>query len=104
MQVVHALTTMAAVIGDDTVATFGDTLLDGDVPAGKQQLTEHLLVLILRCAHANDRLLWNHQDVHGCLGRNVSKGQHGISLIDDVRGDLAVDDLAEDSHAHIRVA
>ncbi|MNY53708.1 hypothetical protein D3C86_1894880 [compost metagenome] len=49
-----------------------------------------------------DVLLRDHEDVDRRLGVDVAEGDGVIVLVDDLRRDLAGDDLAEETIGHLR--
>lgn len=63
-------------------------------------MTKQGLVLVGAVGEFGDGLLGDDQYVYGGLGIDVLEGEAEVVLEDNVGGDFAVDDLAEDGVAH----
>jgi hypothetical protein len=48
----------------------------------------------------DDRLFGDQEDVDGGLGGNIAEGEAEVIFVDDISGDFAADDFAEDCIAH----
>lgn len=97
VQMVNRLTTPSSDVGDDTIAIFVEPRLPGNRSSSQQQRTRDRPVVVAQLAHRRDMLPWNNQDVMWRCRLDVAKSDDQIVLEDTLTGDLATDDLAEDT-------
>lgn len=104
VEVVHALSSVSAVVGHDAIARRRNALDASNFPAREQELAEERAVVIGGISNTRDRLLRNDEHVDGCHWLDIAEGKHRRRLVDDVRRDLPVDDLLEDRHQNLVAA
>ena len=97
MQVGHRLAAVVPRIEDRSIPAIAQPLRVGDVAGGEKDLTEEVAVVVARrCegCHVSPR---NHEDVSGCLWVDVAKSEQMLAPVDDVGGNLAGGDPAEEA-------
>jgi len=62
----------------------------------EEEVAGQLRVLLLHVGHLGDGHFRDHEDVDGCLGVDVAERQSPVIFVDNVGGDLAVDDFLKD--------
>jgi hypothetical protein len=97
MQVIHRLTAISADVHNETVATFGDALLDGDLRGGRDERAHSRTV---RGGQIANR--WNvppreQEYVRGGLGRDVANGDDRLIRVDLRSRQFAADDATEEA-------
>ena len=70
----------------------------GDGLGSEEQLAQKFGVASLRLPDAGDNLFGHDQNVNGCLGIYVVKGDQVGVFVHDVRRDFSADDLFEGGH------
>jgi len=100
--VVYGLPAVRADVDDDAEAAVGQAKSPGDVGRRLEELAEQQRVIRGRVKEIGEGPLGDDQDVGGCLWRHVAEGQNVVILVDDIGGDLAPDDLAEEGICHLR--
>ncbi len=96
MEMEHGLPGTGTVVYDEPEGV-GYTELLGNLARRQHEVAEQFLVRGLGIHQARDTLLGNHQHVHRRLGVDVVDGDAVLILIDEFAGNLAADDLAENS-------
>src|SRR6185312_12311566 len=100
MQMEHRLPAILVAIDHGAIPLFGEALLLGVIRRRQQQLAEQLGLVRGDIVQRGQRLLRDEQHMHGSLRIEVAERQYIIVLVNDVGGNLATDDLAEDGFAH----
>ena len=98
MQVRHTFAGLAPMIDDDSVASILNFLAPGDGSRGKQQMPEEPGVFDGRLAKARNNGLRNDQDMDWRLGVAITDRNTLFILVDDLSGDLALNDAFEKCH------
>ena len=98
MKVRHGFAAIPTVIDHQPVAAFLQTNFPGYFGGFEEQMAEQRLILAARFGDARDGLLWHDENVSRRLRRDIPKGQHEIIFVNDLRRDLARDDLFKQSH------
>lgn len=96
VEVIDRLPAEFAAIGDDAVARVGDAKFARDLTDNHPEVAEQSGVILPDGVDRPDFLFWNHQDMDGRLRCDVAKGKAEVVFIDDVGGNLTVDDSLED--------
>lgn len=96
MQVIDRLTAIGPTVDHDAVSRRIESKLDGDLSQGVQQVPQQLGITLSRMRERNQLLLGNHQHMNGSLRVHVAKSQAPIVFMDDLGGDLTVNDPLED--------
>lgn len=97
MNVIHGLAAMRTIVDNEPEA-FLQILLASDLRGRHEEMAENLLVAVLGLGELREAVahLGDQDDVHGALRRDVTEGEHGVILEDDLGRDLLGDDLVED--------
>ena len=94
VQVENGLTGIRAAVGNYPVTT-GEIFGSGDLGNDRKNVGDHSAVFLCDAIHGRNVSLGNHQNVGGCLGRNIPESQDLIVLIYLCAGNVAVCDLTE---------
>ena len=94
MQVKHGLPGTTTVV--DHEAEVRQLLFGSHLPRHEEEVADQLRVLLLHIAHLRDGHLRNHENVNGCLGVDIAESQSPVILVDNVGGNLTVDDFLKD--------
>ena len=94
VEVKHRLASTGAAV--DHRAEIIQTLLFGNAGSHKQQMTQQGPILSSSGAQTLDPLARNHQQMNGCLGGDIAKGQVLLIAVDLNSRYLATKDLSED--------
>ncbi len=89
-----------AVINDEAVAGFFELALTGNPLSGDEEMSEEGMILGRDGAVAGVMFFWNDKNMNGGLGSEITKGENVIILVEDIGGELAVDDAFEDGFGH----
>jgi len=95
MQVKHFLPGVSPVVDHQPVAALGDALFAGNLGCDNEHTPQRRFVFRGRVVDGGDGLIGDDQDVNGRLGVDVSESRHLVILVNDVGGDFAFDDFAE---------
>lgn len=95
MQIINRLAPLGAVVDDDSVPVV-QLLLLRHFLGDQQQVSEQLLVLLLRARQLGDRLAGKYQQMDRRLGIDVLEHDALFVLVDEATGDYALGDLAEE--------
>lgn len=98
MEMGDSLTSVFAIVNDDTEALFGVALLSGDVADPQKEMPEKLLIPGLGFRDADDGFLGDEEKVNGGLRSDVAKAEAEIVFINDVCRNLTSDDFFEKGH------
>lgn len=90
----HRLQSVRAGVEHSAIAG-SEALLLGDVTSKLEEESEFLGCRFGQRNGIGLVSLGNHENVRGRYGRDVAESQRVVTLGDDVSGDLAADDLAE---------
>jgi hypothetical protein len=91
---------IGAVINDEAVAGFVELALASDPLGGDEEMGEEEMIFSGDGTMAGVMFFWNDKNVDGCLGGEITKGEDVIILVEDIGGELAVDDAFEDGFGH----
>ena len=94
MEMIDGLTAVRTGVDHQTIAG-GQTLLAGDLGDGPQQVTEQLAIRRVGVIQRGDVFAWRHQHMDRRLGMEVGEGVAQFVLIDRLRGNASVNDLAK---------
>ena len=94
MQMIDCLSTVRPLIDDDAVSADELQLL-GQIAHYGQQMRQDRTIGVRCLCQTGNRFLGNHQNVRGRLGRNVAESQALVIFEDNVRRNLAIDNLLE---------
>ena len=95
MQVVHALTGVGPMIGDEPIAALADAECSAHGACREEHVAEQQRIVVAGGIDRSDVSFRNHQRVHRSLRRQVAKGEHVVGFVDHVGRDLARHDAAE---------
>ena len=93
MQMIHSLPRVHSLIDDEAVAAIELGSL-GDLFRGVEKVL--VVAMLGKRRDAGDFLARHDEHVHGGLGVRVFERHAMLVLIDDVGGDLSIDDLGEE--------
>lgn len=96
VEVIDRLPAEFAAIGDDAVACVGDAKFARDLTDNHPEVAEQSCVILPDGVDRPDFLFWNHQDMDWRLRCDVAEGKAEVVFVDDVGGNLTVDDSLED--------
>src|SRR5688500_6798506 len=105
MQVVHALSRVAAGIGDDAIALAIEILVTRHLGGEGQEASQQTLAI--RAAGISNRRDVSrryHQHMDRCACVDVAKGERVLRPLHDLRRDLTRHDFAEETVSHARSA
>jgi hypothetical protein len=92
----NALARIASGIRQEAISALLDAQFVCNLSSGIKELEQDLLILCLKIIQrVRDMTAWNDQDMVGCLGLDILKGQHIFILIDSLAWDLARSDSTE---------
>ncbi len=91
---------IGAVINDEAVAGFVELALASDPLGGDEEMGEEGMIFGGDGTMAGVMFFWNDKNVDGCLGGEITKSEDVIILVEDIGGELAVDDAFEDGFGH----
>ena len=94
----HGFAAVTAIVDDQPIAGVFQPRFLSDLGSFQEEMTEEGGVLGARFRDPGDGLFWNNQQVGGGLGGDIPKSQYPFVLVNDVRGDLTVDNLFEERH------
>ena len=94
----NGLTAMGSVIDHKTVSAFGDVFPSRDFRRSNKKSPEQGLISLLRGTDPRNGRFRNTQNMHGCLWRDIPKGQTELIFKNDVGRDLAGNDFFEKVH------
>ena len=94
----HGFATIPTVVDHQPVAPFFQPDFLGDLRRFEQQMAEQSLVAAFGFRDAGDRPLRHQQHMFGRLRSNVTKGQHQVIFVNNLRRDLPFDDFFKKSH------
>ena len=100
MQVGDSFAAIGPVINDEAVAGFVELALTGNPLSGDEEMSEEGMILGRDGAVAGVMFFWNDKNMDGGLGGEITKGEDVIILVEDIGGELAVDDPLEDGFGH----
>lgn len=100
MQVRHHFARVRTGVDDQAVAGLLQSELLGDRRGLEQQVSEHLVVVGCGQGEARDAFLGDDQHMRGRLWVDVPERAHQLVFVNDVRGNLAGDDLFKNRFAH----
>jgi len=93
VQVVDLLTPVFLAVHDETVPSVRYPLGFGHLRRNRHHSPEGGLVRLLDISGRGDQAVRHYQKVRGSLGINISERGHQIVLVQNIRRDLAPDDL-----------
>lgn len=99
MQVEHRLAGRRPVVDHQSIG-LAEALIGGHLRGDQQQMAEQALIFGRRIGELWNRLAWHQQQMHRRAGMDVAEGDAVRVLVDDVAGNLAVDDSLEQGLGH----
>ena len=96
MDVKDGLSGTGAIVKDHA-EPLGKPEISGKSGAGAHHPADQLLIFGLQEGRSHDMFFGDDQKMDGRLGRDIPEGQEFIIFIELVRGDLAADDLTEET-------
>jgi hypothetical protein len=93
MQMIHSLAAVFIAIEYSSVAALGNAFLFGKLNGGLKQTPGQKGIVDF--VQRRDMAFWNDQQMYRSLRADISKGQNGFVLVNDIRLDVAVYHLAE---------
>jgi hypothetical protein len=97
VQMINRLATVATAI-QDRAKTIGEVQFNRQFSRDDQQVAQQGLIFNSRVCQGRDRLPRNDQHVGGGLGIDIPKRQALRIFVNDVCGDLAINDFLKDCH------
>ena len=94
MQMVNGLTGMCSAVGDHAVAAF-QLFFRGDLGDHLKDPGDHSAVFGGHTVDGRNVNLGDHQDMGGCLGRDVPEGIHQFIFVNLGGRDITLNDLTE---------
>lgn len=98
MDVINRLLTIATVIEDHSIAVVIESELLRDSCYRTDIIADLLGIRTAKISESHPLMLGYDQDMERGLGRDVMKGQDRFVFKDDIRRNLLVQDLVEESH------
>jgi len=98
MQVKYRLATVDAVVNVESVTIVFDALRPSNFCGYPHQMPQQGSLFCRRIGNGSNGLFWDDQHVDRRLGVDVAKGQRTIVFINDISGDVSIDDLLKYSH------
>ncbi len=100
MKVGDSFAAIGAVINDEAVPGFVELALASDPLGGDEEMGEEGMIFRGDGTMAGVMFFWNDKNMNGGLGSEITKGENVIILVEDIGGELAVDDAFEDGFGH----
>lgn len=100
VQVGDGFAAIRAIIDDESIAGFVELALTGNPLGGDEEMSEEGMILGRDGAVAGVMFFWNNKNMDGGLGGEITKGEDVIILVENIGGELAVDDAFEDGFGH----
>lgn len=94
MQVKHRLPGATTVVNHK--AEVRQLLFGSHLACNEEEVADQVRVLLLHIGNLRDGHLRDHKNMNGSLGVDIAESQSPIILIDNVGGNLTVDDFLED--------
>ena len=94
----NRLTAMGSVIDHKTVSAFGDVFPSRNFRRSNKEPPEQDLISLICGTDSRNGRFRNAQNMHGCLRRDIPKGQTELIFKNDVGRDFAGDDFFEKGH------
>lgn len=95
MQVIDRLAAVRSAVDHGAVAARQFEFL-GELRGDDEQVADEFGIVRFEVGEGDDLPFGNHQQVRGRLRIDVAEGDAAVVLVDDVGGDLAIDDSLED--------
>jgi hypothetical protein len=100
MDVKDILAGVPARVQNNPKSVFSETFLLSDLPDFREQMADKIQLVFRDILQRSVVSFGNDQGVYGCLRVDVIEGEDALVIVDDLAGDLSVDDLAEDTVTH----
>jgi hypothetical protein len=94
--VIDGLATVSTAIHYDAIATFGQSLLTGDLLDSQPQMSNERRILGLKMLDRHDRFFGYHKNVYRSLRCDIFKGETLLVFMNDICWYFAIDDLSKD--------
>ena len=99
VQVGNLLPAVPTRVDQQAITTFRDALLAGNFGSNAKESPQSRLIFRRYIVDRGDFLVGDNQDVKGRLRVDIFEGRHQFVLINNVGGDFAFDDFAENTFA-----
>lgn len=96
----HRLASFEAGVGHEAVTGLGHALLPGHLRGEREHLRGESWVSLCHRRHIVVMVRRDDEHVHGCLGLDIAEGDRAITARDDLSGDVARADAAEEAIGH----
>lgn len=97
---VNLLAAGCIAIHDQSVTVVGDSFLSREFRCGQVHFSHQLCMLGLQIVDGTDMGFGDDQDMRWGLGCNIPESQQVIRLVDDIGGNLAIDDFEKQIVRH----